>query len=155
MISYCHRPKNPLCFNYSPLPHKSTLTLITNSNHWCFYCLHNFAFFRMSYSLIAEGNGNPLHCSCLENPRDGGAWWAAVYGVAQSRTRLKRLSSSSSILFNTIWIIRSVAFSDWLLSVSYNHLICLWSGKDSTCYCKRHKRCGFDPCIRKIPWSSQ
>ena len=41
-------------------------------------------------------NGNPLQCSCLENPRDGGAWWAAVSGVAQSRTRLKRLSSSSS-----------------------------------------------------------
>ena len=41
-----------------------------------------------------EGNGKPLHCSCLENPRDGGAWWAAIYGVAQSRTRLKRLSSS-------------------------------------------------------------
>ena len=43
-----------------------------------------------------EGNGTPLQCSCLENPRDGGAWWAAVYGVTQSRTRLKRLSSSSS-----------------------------------------------------------
>ena len=43
-----------------------------------------------------EGNANPLQCSCLENPRDGGAWWAAVYGVAQSRTHLKRLSSSSS-----------------------------------------------------------
>ena len=43
-----------------------------------------------------EGNGNPLQCSCLENPRDGGAWWAAIYGVTQSRTRLKRLSSSSS-----------------------------------------------------------
>ena len=43
-----------------------------------------------------EGNGNPLQCSCLENPRDRGAWWAAVYGVTQSRTRLKRLSSSSS-----------------------------------------------------------
>ena len=42
-----------------------------------------------------EGNGNPLQCSCLESPRDGGAWWAAVYGVAQSQTRLKRLSSSS------------------------------------------------------------
>ena len=41
------------------------------------------------YSLFGEGNGNPLQCSCLENPRDGGAWWAAVYGVAQSRTRLK------------------------------------------------------------------
>ena len=45
---------------------------------------------------MREGNGNPLQCSCLENPRDSGAWWAAVYGVAQSRTRLKRLSSSSS-----------------------------------------------------------
>ena len=49
-----------------------------------------------SLSCIGEGNGNPLQCSCLENPRDGGAWWAAVYGVAQSRTRLKQLSSSSS-----------------------------------------------------------
>ena len=51
----------------------------------------------MSVSVcLGEGNGNPLQCSCLENPRDGGAWWAAVYGVAQSRTQLKRLSSSSS-----------------------------------------------------------
>ena len=50
-----------------------------------------------SLSCIGEGNGNPLQCSCLENPRDGGAWWAAVYGVAQSQTRLKRLSSSGSI----------------------------------------------------------
>ena len=49
-----------------------------------------------SLSCIGEGNGNPLQCSCLENPRDGGAWWATVYGVAQSRTGLKRLSSSSS-----------------------------------------------------------
>ena len=52
--------------------------------------------FHFSLSCIGEGNGNPLQCSCLENPRDGGAWWAAVYGFAQSRTRLKRLSSSSS-----------------------------------------------------------
>ena len=51
--------------------------------------------FHFSLSCTGEGNGNPLQCSCLENPRDGGAWWAAVYGVAQSRTRLKRLSSSS------------------------------------------------------------
>ena len=53
--------------------------------------------FHFSLSCIGEGNGNPLQCSCLENPRDGGAWWAAVYGVAQTRTRLKRLSSSSSV----------------------------------------------------------
>ena len=52
--------------------------------------------FHFSFSCVGEGNGNPLQRSCLENPRDGGAWWAAVYGVAQSRTRLKRLSSSSS-----------------------------------------------------------
>ena len=52
--------------------------------------------FHFSLSCIEEGNGNPLQCSCLENPRDGGALWAAVYGVAQSRTRLKRLSSSST-----------------------------------------------------------
>ena len=48
-----------------------------------------------SLSCIGEGNGTPLQCSCLENPRDGGAWWAAVHGVTQSQTRLKRLSSSS------------------------------------------------------------
>ena len=50
-----------------------------------------------------EGNGNPLQCSCLENPRDGGASWAAVYGVAQSRTWLKRLSSSSSSSSSIVW----------------------------------------------------
>ena len=52
--------------------------------------------FHFSLSCVGEGNGNPLQCSCLENPRVGGAWWASVYGVAQSRTQLKRLSSSSS-----------------------------------------------------------
>ena len=54
-------------------------------------------YFHFSLSCIGEGNGNPLQHSCLENPRDGRAWWAAIYGVAQSWTRLKRLSSSSSI----------------------------------------------------------
>ena len=52
--------------------------------------------FDFSLSCIGEGNGNPLQCSCLENPRDGGAWWAAVYGVAESWTQLKRLRSSSN-----------------------------------------------------------
>ena len=51
--------------------------------------------FHFSPSFIGEGNGNPLQCSCLKNPRDGGAWWAAIYGVAQSRTQLKQLSSNS------------------------------------------------------------
>ena len=60
--------------------------------------------FHFSLSCTGEGNGNPLQCSCLENPRDRGAWWAAVYEVAQSWTRLKWLSSSSSILI--CWTIR-------------------------------------------------
>ena len=61
--------------------------------------LHLSVFLNIS---IGEGNGNPLQCSCLGNPRDGGAWWAAVYGVAQSRTRLRRLSSSSSSIDNFV-----------------------------------------------------
>ena len=48
------------------------------------------------WEIVGEGNGNPFQCSCLENTRDGGAWWAAVYGVSRSRTRLKQFSSSSS-----------------------------------------------------------
>ena len=53
---------------------------------------------------LREGNGNPLRCSCLENPRDGGAWWAAIYGVAQNQTRLKWLSSSSSQFITQMFI---------------------------------------------------
>ena len=64
--------------------------------------------FHFSLSCIGEGNGNPLQCSCLENPRDGGAWWAAVYGVSQSRTRLKRLSSSISSSSRSIIILMSM-----------------------------------------------
>ena len=56
--------------------------------------------FHFSFACIGEGNGNPLQCSWLENPRDRGAWWAAVYGVAQTRTQLKQLSSSSSSSVN-------------------------------------------------------
>jgi len=62
--------------------------------------------FHFSLSCIGEGNGSPLQCSCLENPGDGGAWWAAVYGVAQSQTQLKRLSSSSSL--RNVCVSRSV-----------------------------------------------
>ena len=68
--------------------------------------------FHFSLSCIEEGNGNPLQCSCLENPRDGGAWWAAIYGVTQSRTRLKWLSSRSSSFerlpkeFLVIWALK-------------------------------------------------
>ena len=55
--------------------------------------------FDFSLSCIGEGNGNPLQCSCLENPRDGGAWWAAIYRVAQSWTQLKRLSSIVTLCY--------------------------------------------------------
>ena len=58
--------------------------------------------FHFSVSCIGEGNGNPIQCSCLENPRDGGAWWAAVYGVTQSQTGLKWLSSSSRLIPNIV-----------------------------------------------------
>ena len=61
---------------------------------WVYYLFPQSGVYQ--WCLWGEGNSNPLQCSCLENPRDGGAWWAAVYGVAQSRTRLKQLSSSSS-----------------------------------------------------------
>ena len=61
--------------------------------------------FHFSLSCFGEGNGNPLQRSCLENPRDCGAWWAAVYGVAQSRTQLKRLSSSSSSRCAQSWLL--------------------------------------------------
>ena len=59
--------------------------------------------FHFSLSCIGEQNGNPLLCSCLENPRDRGAWWAAIYGVAQSRTRLMQLSGGSSSSLS-LWI---------------------------------------------------
>ena len=80
---------------------------------------------------MGEGNGTPLQYSCLENPRDGGAWWAAVYGVAQSRTRLTRLSSSSFF-----WGFLGGA-----------------SGKEPAGQCGRQKRCRFDHWLEKIPWS--
>ena len=84
---------------------------------------HDWATERLHFSLscIGEGNGNPLQCSCLENPRDRGAWWAAVYGVTQSWTRLKWLSSSSSTLLlsnvNCSWrdlfLSSSIQICDW------------------------------------------
>ena len=81
--------------------------------------------FHFSLSCIREGNGNPLQCSCLENPRDGEAWWAAVYGVAQSQTQLKQLSSSSSsrpFLNLLYWLIFLLTMDHifLFLYVSYN-----------------------------------
>ena len=75
--------------------------------------------FHFSLSCIGEGNGNPLQCYCLENPKDRGAWWAAVYGVAWSRTWLKRLSSSSSIHFSL------AVFKIFSLSLYNSTLMCL------------------------------
>ena len=80
--------------------------------------------FHFSLSCIGEGNGNPLQCSCLENPRDGGAWWASVYGVAPSRTRLKWVSS-----------IQGLGFPGDA------------SNKEHSCQCKRYKR------HKKSSWS--
>ena len=84
--------------------------------------------FHFSLSCIGEGNGNPLQCSCLENPRDKGAWWAAIYEVAQSRTWLKQLSSKA--IYGASW---------WL------------KGKESACQC-RFYRGEFDLWVGKIPW---
>ena len=74
--------------------------------------------FHFSLAYIGEGNGNPLHCSCLENPRDGGAWWAAVYGIPQSRTQLTQLSSSSSIKCINWYISTFIHRYMYLFSVS-------------------------------------
>ena len=91
--------------------------------------------FHFSLSCIGEGNGNPVQCSCLENPRDGGAWCAAVYGVAQSRTRLKRLSSSLSGRLRTfldmLWhliclCLYSVATQSVVNESTYQHYLRAW-----------------------------
>ena len=74
--------------------------------------------FHFSLSRIGEGKGNPLQCSCLENPRDGGAWWAAVSGVAQSWTRLKWLGSSSSSIHDTHFS-PSLSVSKYTLSLEF------------------------------------
>ena len=69
-----------------------------HSSECCTPCPLERLRFHFSLSCSGGGNGNPLQCSCLESPRDGGAWWAAIYGVTQSRTRLKQLSKSSLCL---------------------------------------------------------
>ena len=96
--------------------------------------------FHFSLSCIGGGNGNPCQCSCLENPRDGGAWWAAVYGVAQTQTRLKRLSSSSSTL--------KICYTNVKMTLSgtiqlhYNYLTCslIWRGLRYQAKCYELKR---------------
>ena len=97
----------------------------------------------LSLSFLGEGNDNPLLCSCLENPRDGGAWWAAVYGVAQNQTRLKWLSSSNSSnllqsdLFLSEKMMAIFSFKELAVdekfparclpaTIQYRHLLFLW-----------------------------
>ena len=82
--------------------------------------------FHFSLSCIGEGNGNLLQCSCLENPRDGGAWWAAVHWVVQSRTRLKRLSSSSSSSSSSVYM--SIPASQFMLTpITFSLLVTISS----------------------------
>ena len=78
--------------------------------------------FHFSLSCIGEGNGNPLQCSCLENPRDGGAWWAAIYRVTQSRTQLKQLSSSSS------------RYSKWIHNIPIDHFSLQFNLVNTICF---------------------
>ena len=105
--------------------------------------------FHFSLSCTGEGNGNPLQCSCLENPRDDGAWWAAVYGVAQSQTRLKRLSSSSSILFSIVTApiylpTNSVGGFSLFSTLSPTFVICRFFNDDHSDWCKVVPHCSFD-----------
>ena len=86
--------------------------------------------FHFSLSCIGEGNGNPFQCSCLEDPRDGGAWWAAVYAVAQSRTRLKRLSSSKVLFQGLYQICHFILFSEQIYIIHFIHKL----SKGQGCY---------------------
>ena len=112
--------------------------------------------FHFSLSCIGEGNGNPLQCSCLENPGHGGAWWAAIYGVAQSQTRLKPLSSSSSssvgveqILTESMTVRGTERFTV-IPAIGHIRLSSLaLRGQPRG----RHRRLRFDSWVGKIPWS--
>ena len=100
----------------------------SDTTEWLHFCF--------SLSCIGERNGNPLWCSCLENPRDGGAWWAAIYGVAQSWTRLKWLNNNNN---NNVYLDRWGFLGGSVV-------------KESTCQCRRSRRHGFNPWVGKIPW---
>ena len=113
-----------------------------NLERWCYRPICSL----QGSSGDGEGNGNPLQRSCLENPRDGEAWWAAVCGVAQSRTQLKRLSSSSSgdgdigcfFIFIFYFIFFSAFCSSFFFSAVFLNSNFYWgivgsSGKESAC----------------------
>ena len=97
--------------------------------------------FHFSLSRIGEGNGNPLQCSCLENPRDGGAWWAAFYGVAQSQTLLKWLSN--------VYLLYKIVFSSLKETKWNSHLTSLFAWLTPTLtltYVKHHLQRDFSDC---------
>ena len=111
-----------------------------NKEFWSWSCV--------SYFVLGQ-NGNPLQCSCLESPRDGGAWWAATYGVAQSQTRLKRLSSSNLfVAFGTGWLSaykflptmwRQVKICNWIILIlvgksNQQLYLCALKRECTTCY---------------------
>ena len=109
-------------------------------------------YFIYSSVYIGEGNGTPLQYSCLENPRDGGAWWAAVYGVPVSRTQLKQLSSRSSYIF-VIYSTKSCFLfflSCAIFCSAYFIWLPWWLRRLSICL--QCGRPGFDPWVGKTPW---
>ena len=119
--------------------------------------------FHFSLSCIGEGNGTPLQYSCLENPMDGGAWWATVHGVAQSQTLLKQLSSSSSRHPQDSSFLKLILYSCNRKERRRTHHLHeamneLWasqvgtSGKELGCQSRKLNRGEFDPHVRKIPW---
>ena len=84
------------------------------------------------YSEGGEGNGNPLQCSCLENPREGGAWWAAIYIVTQSRKRLKQLSSTSSTVKEIMVVsVNQPYYSDHFITYTHTESLCYTSETNS------------------------
>ena len=102
--------------------------------------------FHFSFLCIGEGNGNPLQCSCLENPRDGGAWWAATYGVAQSRTRLKWLSSSWGKTCGFAHKLESYLLTNTNYSATANQIIHGWDQKvqeSGTLFWTHFRRLGY------------
>ena len=118
---------NDASLTYDALLYKKlyivNLPELTNQALWA--SIQKILYFLAHSSLYGEGNGNPLQCSCLENPRDGGAWWSAVYGVTQSQTQLQRLSSSSSQPLHTassLWEWGELCSSSWEKDFSVRHI---------------------------------